>query len=263
MPCKIWHRPPSRRNLAHPSGLPPRRGSGLRVANAVYRQAGPLVLLTIDPELVSADVKEESGGGVETFPHLYGPLPVSAVVQTAEFAPAAGGLFVPPTSWLSPRLMVRPSGIQGLGLFTLGPIAVGEPVSVMGGRVMTDEDFARFIATADRWSAAAIDDGLNLVQDRDDPLARGNHSCDPNLWMADELTLVARRAIPANEEATVDYGLMTVDEEWSMACHCGSVTCRGTISGADWRRQDLQSRYRGHFSPFIQRRITMRTQSES
>lgn len=226
-----------------------------RVANAAYRGAGPLLLLSIDPASVGADVREESGGGVETFPHLYGPLPVSAVVQVADFVPAGGGLFVPPTSWLSPKLAVRPSEIQGLGLVALEAIVPEEPVSVMGGRVMTDEEFARFVASADRWSAAAVLEGLHLVQNFDDPLAKGNHSCDPNLWMADELTLVARRAIRAGEEATTDYALMTVDEDWSMECRCGSAACRGTTSGADWRKRDVQDRYRGHFSPFIERRI--------
>ena len=26
-----------------------------------------------------------------------------------------------------------------------------------------------------------------------------------------------------------------------MTCHCGSPRCRGTLSGKDWRRQDLQA----------------------
>ena len=226
-----------------------------RVANAAYRGAAPLVLLTIDPHLVGAEIREESAGGVETFPHVYGPLPVGAVVTVARFAPAAGGLFVPPTSWLTPKLDVRPSPIEGLGLFAREPIDAGEPVAVMGGETMTDEQFARFLAGAERWSAAAIDEDLNLVQDLDDPLARGNHSCDPNLWMADELTLVARRDVGADQEATIDYALMTVDDAWSMACRCGSAECRGVVTGRDWRRADLQARYRGHFSPFIGRRI--------
>ncbi len=226
-----------------------------RVANAVYRSAAPLVLLTIDPDLVGAEIREESAGGVETFPHVYGPLPVGAVVTVARFAAAAGGLFVPPTSWLTPKLDVRRSPIEGLGLFAREPIDAGEPVAVMGGETMTDEQFARFLAGAERWSAAAIDEDLNLVQDLDDPLARGNHSCDPNLWMADELTLVARRDVGADQEATIDYALMTVDDAWSMACRCGSAECRGVVTGRDWRRADLQARYRGHFSPFIGRRI--------
>jgi SET domain-containing protein len=33
----------------------------------------------------------------------------------------------------------------------------------------------------------------------------GNHSCDPNLWHADVVTITARRDIAAGEELTIDY----------------------------------------------------------
>jgi uncharacterized protein (DUF952 family) len=42
----------------------------------------PLVLLEIDPDLVDVPlVVETIDGGDEAFPHIYGPLPVTAVVQ--------------------------------------------------------------------------------------------------------------------------------------------------------------------------------------
>lgn len=45
--------------------------------------AEPLVLLTIDPALLTAPVVEESPPGTsETFPHIYGPIDVAAVVGT-------------------------------------------------------------------------------------------------------------------------------------------------------------------------------------
>jgi uncharacterized protein (DUF952 family) len=226
-----------------------------RVANAAYRDAGSLVLLTIDPGRVGAKIKEETAGGVEFFPHIYGPIPTDAVVAVAPLEPAPGGLFVPPRSWLSPRLEVGPSPIEGSGLFATAPIETGEPAAVMGGTVLTDDEFARHIAGAGRWSAAAIDDDLNVLQDDDDPLTRGNHSCDPNLWMGDELTLVARRPIPPGQEATIDYALMTVDEAWCMECRCGTPECRGKVTGCDWRRADVQAAYLGYFSPFTERRI--------
>ena len=39
----------------------------------------PLVLLEIDPER-AGEVRWEDGGAGELFPHIYGPLPVAAVV---------------------------------------------------------------------------------------------------------------------------------------------------------------------------------------
>jgi hypothetical protein len=38
-------------------------------------------------------------------------------------------------------------------------------------------------------------------------------------------------------------------------CACGSPLCRGRVTGDDWQRHDLQARYAGYFSPYLQRRI--------
>jgi uncharacterized protein (DUF952 family) len=52
-----------------------------RVAGTFYAGADGLVLLTIDPFLVGAPVRwEPVGDSGEEYPHIYGPLPVGAVV---------------------------------------------------------------------------------------------------------------------------------------------------------------------------------------
>lgn len=53
---------------------------------------GPLVLLTIDPERVVAPVLDEVGDPAtgELFPHIHGPLPVSAVIDTTVLQPPHG-----------------------------------------------------------------------------------------------------------------------------------------------------------------------------
>jgi uncharacterized protein (DUF952 family) len=50
-------------------------------ANSFYADVDHLVLLTIDPDLVGADIVDEppEPGSRLRFPHLYGPLPVEAV----------------------------------------------------------------------------------------------------------------------------------------------------------------------------------------
>ncbi|MBB2914280.1 uncharacterized protein (DUF952 family) [Streptosporangium becharense] len=55
------------------------------VVERFYRDVtDPLVLLVIDP--AGLDVRFETAVDVpETFPHIYGPLPVSAVVSAAPF----------------------------------------------------------------------------------------------------------------------------------------------------------------------------------
>jgi uncharacterized protein (DUF952 family) len=55
------------------------------VANRFYADVDELVLLTIDQSRVGAEIKWESPapGIDELFPHIYGPLPIVAVVATA------------------------------------------------------------------------------------------------------------------------------------------------------------------------------------
>jgi SET domain-containing protein len=156
-------------------------------------------------------------------------------------------------SRLDPRVEVRSSYIEGRGLFAIAPIAAGETVSVIGGRVLIDNELVG-VGPSDH-SSVAIDDGVNLVQAPDDDIRYGNHSCDPNLWMADAVTLIARRSIATGEELTIDYAIQSGYEGWSMVCRCGAPNCRGVVTGRDWRDPVLQRRYAGHWSPFLQRRI--------
>ena len=87
-----------------------------------------------------------------------------------------------------------------------------------------------------------------------------NHSCDPNSGFKGQVFLVAMRDIIAGEEITFDYG-MTVAESvgsdmiFAMDCSCGSPRCRKKITEQDWMLPDLQLRYKGYFSPYIQDKI--------
>ncbi|MHC4799761.1 MAG: SET domain-containing protein-lysine N-methyltransferase, partial [Planctomycetota bacterium] len=108
---------------------------------------------------------------------------------------------------------------------------------------------------------AAIGEGLylaNLLGKGEKDLTNFiNHSCDPNVWLQDEVTLVARRDIPVGEELTVDYAMFEECENWMppWQCRCGSKLCRGRYTGKDWRYEELQDRHQNHFSPFINDRI--------
>jgi hypothetical protein len=162
--------------------------------------------------------------------------------------------------WTDPRTEIRPSPIQGRGLFAREPILAGEVVEIVGGTLMTQAQFETFLATAKRFNAVQIDEGMHLVEMPEVTKARGgsvNHSCDSNLWMADEATVVARRDIGAGEELTLDYALHAVNPDWELdgPCNCGSPLCRGRVRGSDWRLAEVRERYRGHFSPFINERI--------
>ncbi len=175
-----------------------------------------------------------------------------------------------PHEWLDSRVEVRVSPIAGRGLFARVPIEEGQPVVVWGGQVFTTAEIQAG-KVAER-STVPIGEGIYLGspvgeydRDRNDLGDLMNHSCDPIVWMQDEVTLVTRRAIAAGEELTTDY-VFWKDDEVSVSpfvCSCGSPVCRHRITGQDWRRAELQSRYAGHFSPFINERIQkLRQQSE-
>ncbi len=161
----------------------------------------------------------------------------------------------PQTTWYDPRAVVRPSVIHGMGMFASQPISEGEVVVRLGGVVMTEGQFLAYSASVERYNAVQIGEWRHLV---DVPTAIGgmNHSCDANLWLANEVTVVARRAIAQGEELTQDYALYTTSPAWRIApCRCGAPDCRLVVTGDDWRLSAVQARYRAHFSPFLNERI--------
>ena len=77
------------------------------------------------------------------------------------------------------------------------------------------------------------------------------------MGFAGNIILVAMRDIGPGEELTTDYALFD-DHDEVMQCQCGTRSCRGTISGRDWQRPDLQRRYGDYFSSYLQRRFAVR-----
>ncbi len=60
------------------------------VLERYYQGVDDLVLLTIDADAVAATLRDENtSGGTERFPHLYAPLPVTAVVAVTEIGDPA------------------------------------------------------------------------------------------------------------------------------------------------------------------------------
>jgi uncharacterized protein len=160
-------------------------------------------------------------------------------------------------TYRSPRTEVRPSPIHGTGLFAKHAIARGDIVAVKGGHVLTAahwEDLQPALGPAE----IQISEDLVIAPvdrtERDDSMLYTNHSCDPNLAIQGQIVLVAMRDVTAGEELTIDWAT-TDDGDYEMQCRCGSPRCRGTITGKDWMRPELQEKYRGWFCWFLQRKI--------
>jgi hypothetical protein len=164
-------------------------------------------------------------------------------------------------SWVHPALIGGESRIHGEGVFANAPITRGEKLMEFGG----ERIFGERLASGDyrECSVWAIADDTYLALPKSDPdpsLDENlNHSCDPNAWLADEVTLVARRDIAAGEEITLDQGTWNFDDTeytWDeMDCGCGTANCRKRLTEKDWMRADVQERYSGHFHPIVQKMI--------
>jgi len=107
-------------------------------------------------------------------------------------------------------------------------------------------------------SEIQIADGLHLVavapEEYEAVMLFISHSCEPNVGFGGNTVLVTMRAVAAGEELSTDYAMFD-DHTGQMTCRCGAASCRGTIDGQDWRRPDLQQRYAGYFSWYLQRKI--------
>ena len=64
------------------------------MANQRFVGRTDLVLLHIDPTKLDADVVYENlEGGTRQFPHVYGPIPVAAVILVSPLMPGPDGQF--------------------------------------------------------------------------------------------------------------------------------------------------------------------------
>jgi len=162
------------------------------------------------------------------------------------------------STYISPKAAKgQPSAIAGRGLTAVAPIAKDEIVAIKGGHIV-DSATLRALPPRLRNSDVQIADGFHLValdEDEYEPVMLFlNHSCEPNVGFAGNIVLVAMRDVAAGEELTTDYALFD-DGDDPMPCHCGTPSCRGTISGRDWQLPGLQRKYGDYFSWYLLRRF--------
>ena len=160
-------------------------------------------------------------------------------------------------SYRSPKTDIRPSAIGGRGLFAAAPIRRGEVVSVKGGHLLDRAGMAEHGGWVGDAELQVTDDLFlaPLTADEfEEVMMFLNHSCEPNVGVQGQIVFVAMRDVAAGEELTLDYGTIDHDAE-PMACRCGAAACRGTITGDDWRRPDLQRKYGDHFAWHLLRRM--------
>jgi uncharacterized protein len=160
-------------------------------------------------------------------------------------------------SYRSSKTEIKESRIHGKGLFAKEKITKGEIIAIKGGRILSRAEWRGlepelgsaeiqiseqfFIAPANR-------------EEREGSMLYTNHSCEPNIGIQGQIVLVAMRDIGPGEELTHDWA-MTDDLDYEIDCNCAASQCRRKITGKDWMRKDLQEKYAGYFSWYIQSKI--------
>jgi len=166
--------------------------------------------------------------------------------------------FSPPNlTYFSPKVEKRKSAIDGRGLYAKHAIEAGEVVVVKGGYILTKtqrDEIGRALGPSEIQITEDLFIGPATESQREGGMMHLNHSCEPNLGLQGQIVFVALRNIAAGEELTCDYAMID-DEPGEMQCRCGSPSCRRIVTGADWRKPEIQKKYDGYFSWFIQQRI--------
>ena len=156
---------------------------------------------------------------------------------------------------------------MGIGTFAVAPIKKDEVVIVQGGDILPSSRFLQPGVEEIAEFAFQIEKDFCICPEKLDKKNRDgimfvNHSCEPNCGMRGQIVLVAMRDIPAGEQITFDYSMTDANAQktWvTIDCLCGEPTCRKQITDQDWKRKDLQEKYHGYFSDYIQRMIDAQT----
>ena len=165
--------------------------------------------------------------------------------------------------YLSPKLEVRAEPEKGgFGVYAIEAVAAGEVVSVWGGYIVDTEQLGMLPHDVQQHTVQ-IEEGLYSATIGGAETADFiNHSCDPNLGLRGQITLVALRDIDVGEEVCFDYATTDCTPYDEFECRCGSPHCRGTVRGDDWKLPELWAKYAGYFSPYLQRRIDRLAQEQ-
>lgn len=159
-------------------------------------------------------------------------------------------------SYLSPKCNSGPFEAKGgCGVFAAQLIHKDELVCLWGGRIISEDELDPNMPNFTQ-RILQIEEGLYLeTPSALEPADCFNHSCDPNLGFTGQIGLRAMREIKSGEELTFDYAMCDGSPYDEFDCYCGGSSCRGRITGEDWRRPELWRRYEGFFSPYLARRI--------
>ena len=136
------------------------------------------------------------------------------------------------------RLIVK-QGLSGRGVFAVEPLPAQSVLLHFTGPLL------RYDQTTPQTLALQIGPDLYLGASGglDDCV---NHSCSPNAGLRIaglNVELIALRDIAAGEEVCFDYSTTMDEDDFEMACQCGSSCCRELIRDFKHLPIELKQRY--------------------
>ncbi|MBW2991512.1 SET domain-containing protein-lysine N-methyltransferase [Candidatus Woesearchaeota archaeon] len=159
--------------------------------------------------------------------------------------------------WISSKTETRESSISGKGLFAVENIKKDELMVVFGGYVMSVGEW-RALPDDVREEVIQIHENFLIGAKKTEELGDGdyvNHSCNPNTGIKGQVVLVAMRDIEKDEEITFDYATVVSGIDFKMKCNCGSKNCRKIMTSDDWKKPELQKKYKGYFSYYLEEKM--------
>jgi SET domain-containing protein len=160
-------------------------------------------------------------------------------------------------NWLTPKAQMRVTPGKGSGSFAVSKILKGETVASFGGHVINLSELSNH--SPDRVSRSLqLNEDVYLlsgmVPEAGDMI---NHSCEPNCGITGTSSVQALQDIDLGEELSFDYAMTDSSEYDEFICACGKNNCRGKITGKDWQKEEIQSKYKNYFGSYIEKLIKL------
>ena len=163
-----------------------------------------------------------------------------------------GGLFM--HNLLASTVVSRSIPPKGFGSFARVQIPKNTHVATFGGPILTAPAFVVEPPDVRSRSIQIERDSFLTGPPQREPGDTINHSCEPNCGMRNATQIVTMRDVLEGEELTYDYAMSDTADYDEFRCGCGTESCRGQVTGNDWKLPEIQARYQGYFSPYIARK---------
>ena len=160
-------------------------------------------------------------------------------------------------NWLTPKAQMRVTPGKGSGSFAVSKILKGETVASFGGHVINQNELSNHSPDRVSRSLQLNEDVYLLSGVNPEAGDMINHSCEPNCGITGTSSVQALQDIEIGDELSFDYAMTDSSEYDEFICACGKNNCREKITGKDWQKEEIQSKYKNYFGSYIEKLIKL------